>query len=174
MDALQTILTRASVRKYSDKPIDDESLHTILEAGMSGPTCVNARDWSFIVTRDPEILGKMAEANGRPAEPLKKAALGILILGDLERAFAHAPDYWIIDGAIAGQNMILAAQSLGIGSVWLGTYPQMNRVQNLKELFKLPEDKIPHSIIAFGYPAEGEMPRGKGFYEADRVHTDRW
>lgn len=174
MDALQTILTRASVRKYSDRPIDDEALHTILEAGMSDPTCVNARDWSFIVTRDPEILAKMAAANGRPAEPLKKAALGILILGDLERAFAPAPDYWIIDGAIAGQNMILAAQSLGIGSVWLGTYPQMNRVENLKALFNLPEDKVPHSIIAFGYPVEGEMPRGKGFYEADRVHTDRW
>ncbi|MBR2264013.1 MAG: nitroreductase family protein [Firmicutes bacterium] len=173
MDALQAILTRASVRDFTDQPISDGDLHTILEAGMSGPSCVNARDWSFLVTRDPEILTKMAEANGRPAEPLKKATLGILVLGDLERAFPRAPEYWVVDGSIACQNMILAAKALGIGSVWLGTWPQMDRVERQQALFDLPETVVPHSLIAFGYPADPEL-KGRGFYEEDRVHMDKW
>ena len=57
----------------------------------------------------------------RPAGPLRGADVGILICGDLERAFPRAQEYWAIDGAIAGQNMTLAAKALGIGSVRLGT-----------------------------------------------------
>lgn len=173
MDAIQAIMSRISVRKYSDKAISDEALQAILEAGMSGPSCVNARDWSFIVVRDAETLNKMADANGRPAEPLRKAKLGILVCGDLERAFQGAPDYWVIDGSIAAQNMILAAQALGIGSVWLGTWPQMNRVKAQADLFHLPETIVPHSVIAFGYPAK-VADNDKLAFEPDRVHYEKW
>ena len=173
MDAIETIMGRISVRQYSDREIPEDALRTILEAGMAGPSCVNARDWSFIVVRDPEMLNKMADANGRPAQPLRGAKLGILICGDLERAFKGAPDYWVVDGSIAAQNMILAAHALGIGSVWLGTWPQMNRVQAQAELFGLPESQIPHSIIAFGYPQE-KSTKEKLIWEENRVHYEKW
>lgn len=178
MDAIEAIMTRRSVRRYSGQSIGDEQLQTILKAGMSGPSCVNARDWSFIVVRDRETLTRMAEANGRPAEPLKQADVGILICGDLERAFKHAPEYWVIDGAIAAQNMTLAAHALGIGSVWLGTWPQMDRVERQVELFQLPETAVPHSILALGIPSDeemdGERARTKPEWEADRVHCEKW
>ncbi len=138
MDALEAIFTRTSIRRFTGQAISREDTETILKAGMSGPVCVNARDWSFLAVQEPATLAKMADANGRPAEPLRRAALGILVCGDLERAFPPAKDYWVIDGAIAAQNMILAAKALGIGSVWLGTWPQMDRVQKLAELFRLP------------------------------------
>ena len=173
MDTIQNILSRVSVREYSDREISDTDLRTVLEAGMSGPSCVNARDWSFIVVRDPEILNKMADANGRPATPLRSAKLGILVCGDLDRAFRGAPDYWVIDGSIAAQNMILAANALGIGSVWLGTWPQMDRVKKQAELFGLPETQVPHSIIAFGYPA-APSDKEKLIFESDRVHYEKW
>ncbi len=173
MDAIQAIKTRISTRQYSDLPITDEALHTILEAGMSGPTAVNARPWSFIVVRDKDMLNKMADMNGRAAEPLRGAALGILVCGDLDRAFKPAPDYWVVDGSIAAQNMILAAHALDIGSVWLGTWPQENKIRAQQELFNLPEQIIPHSIIAFGYPKE-ESTKEKLLYEADRVHFEKW
>lgn len=173
MDTIQTIMNRVSTRQYSDKEISEQDLQTILETGMSGPSCVNARDWSFIVVRDSETLNKMADANGRPAEPLRSAKLGILICGDLERAFRGAPDYWVVDGSIAAQNMILAASALGIGSVWLGTWPQMDRVKKQADLFGLPETQIPHSIIAFGYPAEPST-KEKLIFEPDRVHYEKW
>ncbi len=173
MNTLDAIKNRISVREYSDKEIGDEELHIILEAGMSGPSCVNARDWSFIVVRDTATLNKMADANGRPAEPLRGAKLGILVCGDTGRAYKGAPDYWVVDGAIAAQNMILAAEALGIGSVWLGTWPEMDRVKRQAQLFALPESIIPHSIISFGYPAAHE-DKEKLIYEADRVHYEKW
>ena len=173
MDTLEAIFRRVSVRQYADRPISQEDLHTILTAGMSGPSCVNSRDWSFLVVRDREMLNRMADANGRPAEPLRTAQVGVLVCGDLSRAFRGAPEYWVVDGAIAAQNMILAAQALGIGSVWLGTWPQMQRVEAQAALFGLPENQVPHSIIAFGYP-QSPPDREKLLYEPDRVHFERW
>ena len=167
MNTLDAILTRRSCREFTDKPIKSETLHQLLETAMSGPSCVNARDWSFVVVTAPEKLAQMADANGRPAEPLRKAAAGILVCGDLDRAFRFAKDYWVIDGAIAAQNICLAAQELGLGAVWLGTWPQMDRVEAQQKLFALPETIVPHSIIALGYP---EADR----YEDDRVHFNQW
>lgn len=173
MDAIQNIRSRISVRQYSDREISEEAVRIILEAGMSGPSCVNSRDWSFVVVRDREMLNKMADANGRPADPLRGAKLGILVCGDLERAFPKAPEYWVVDGSIAAQNMILAAHALGIGSVWLGTWPQMSRVQAQAELFGLPQTQVPHSIIAFGYPKE-DSSKEKLIWEESRVHYEKW
>ncbi len=116
----------------------------------------------------------MAEANGPAADPLRGAALGILVCGDLDRAYAKAPDYWIIDASIAAQNMILAAHNLGIGSVWLGTWPQSEKVKGQTKLFGLPENIVPHSIIAFGYPKDGEAFPERDLYEENRVHTEKW
>lgn len=174
MDALDMILSRRSTRRFIDKPIAPEKLHKLLEAAMSGPCCVNARDWAFIVVTDRQKLNLMADANGRPAQPLRNAAAGILVCGDMARAFAPAKDYWITDGAIAAQNICLCAQALGIGAVWLGTWPQMERVEAQKRLFNLPEQIVPHSIIALGYPEDDITSARESRYEADRVHFEKW
>ena len=174
MDTLNAILHRKSIRKFQNTPIPKEIITDILKAGMAGPSCVNARDWSFLVVENPETLQKMAAANGPAANPLKGAVLGILVCGDLSRAFPPAKDYWVIDGAIAAQNMILAAESYGIGTVWLGTWPQMERVDRQRQLFQLPEYITPHSLIAFGYPAEDPDKSQKPDWEADRVHYESW
>lgn len=174
MDTIQNILTRKSIRSYEDKPISKEDLHTILTAGMSGPSCVNARDWQFIVVEDREMLNKIADANGRPAEPLRGAAAGIVICGDLHRAFPPAKDYCVIDTSIACQNMILAARALGIGSVWLGTWPQMDRVEKLAQLFGLPEHIVPHSVLALGHSAETADMSDKNAYDETVVHWEKW
>lgn len=174
MDALETIFGRRSVRKFSDKPIEEEKIKVILDAAMSGPSCVNARDWFFVVVTEKTQLMKMADANGIYAAPLKEAACGILVCGDLERAFKPAADYWIIDGAIAAQNITLCAEALGLGSVWLGTWPQLERVKKQTELFKFPDTVIPHSIIALGYPAKDDRRTRESRYEEGRVHWNKW
>ena len=173
MDAIKNIMDRVSVRQFSDQYITDEDLRIILEAGMAGPSCKNTRDWSFVVVRDKEMLNKMADANGPAATPLRNANVGVLICGDQERSFELAPEYWVIDGSIATQNMILAANALGIGSVWLGTWPQESRMQAQAELFNLPETQRPHSIIAFGYP-KAKSTKQKLIWEEDRVHYEKW
>lgn len=174
MNTLDAILTRRSTRQFTNQPIAPETLHQILEATMSGPCCVNARDWSFLVVTERETLLNMAEANGRPADPLKHAAAGILVCGDLRRAFPPAKDYWVIDGAIAAQNICLSAHELGIGSVWLGTWPQMDRVEHQRALFQLPDTVIPHSVIALGYPATDLTAPRPNRYEEAQVHWEKW
>lgn len=181
METLQAIFSRRSVRRYSDRPVSPETLRAILCAGMAGPSCVNARDWCFVVVQNKQTLAAMADANGDPARPLRSAAAGILVCGDLARSFPPAPDYWVIDGAIAAQNMVLAAQALGVGSVWLGTWLQQDRVARQAALFGLPEFIVPHSILALGYPESSEpvpLPAlpdsAAGKWEADRVHWELW
>lgn len=172
MNTLETIFTRKSVRQFKNQKVDEKDIKTILKAGMSGPTCVNSKDWSFIVVDDPEVLHKMYKANGVPAKPLLECAFAILICGDYSKAFKFSKDYFAVDGSIAGQNMILAAWSLGIGSVWLGTWPQMDRVFEQRKLFDLPKDQIPHSIIAFGYPEE--VKEKEEYYDESVVHYNKW
>ncbi len=174
MDIITAIMNRRSIRKFTEQEISDADVTTILKAGMAGPSCVNSRDWSFLVVKDPNTLQKMADANGQYAQPLRGARLGILLCGDLNRAFPPAKDYWIVDGSIAAQNMILAAKGLGIGSVWLGTWPESGRMEKQRQLFSLPEEIIPHSIIAFGYPAEEPKGPAHPEWEEDRVHFEKW
>lgn len=173
METVNAIMTRRSIRRFTDEKVDDELVRKILEAGMAAPSCANTKDWSFIVVTERETLNKMADANGHPARLLKTAPMAILVCGDLSRSFPMAKDYWIIDGAIAAENMALCAHGLGLGCVWLGTWPQMDRVKNQSELFGLPEDVIPHSILAFGHPAENPKPH-EDVYEESRVHFEKW
>lgn len=173
METLKAMATRKSVREFTDEGITFEDIKKILTAGMSGPSCMNKRMWSFVVIRNKELLGKLSVANGLYAAPLRGAALGVLVCGDLERALPDAPEYWVIDASIATQNMVLAAQDLGIGSVWLGCWPCEDRVQEVKELMDLPENIVPHSILALGYAKEPDNEE-RDLYESDRVHFDEW
>ena len=173
MDAIHAIKTRISTRQFTDQPIPDEAVRTILEAGMSGPTAVNARPWSFIVIRDRATMDKLAKSTPRGFGPLETATMAILVCGDAERFFKFVPDFWVVDASIAAQNMILAAHAMDIGSVWLGGWPAPDRMQTFTEAFELPEGVIPHSLIAFGYPAQ-PSDKQKLLYEEDRVHFERW
>lgn len=173
MDALDAIFTRKSTRSYLPAEVSEEDIRTVLRAGMSGPSAVNARPWSFVVVKDRETLKKMAEANVRYAKPLEGAAFAVLLCGDLERAIPAAPDFWVIDGAIAGQNMALAAHAIGLGCVWLGVYPVAERVENQKKLFELPAHIVPHSILAFGVPAAADFPE-RDLYDETRIHREQW
>ena len=71
--------------------------------------------------------------------------------------------------------MIITATELGIGSVWLGTWPQMDRVEAQKKLFNLPDNQIPHSIIAFGYPEDpNDLKEERNDYDMSAIHYNKW
>ncbi len=125
------------------------------------------------MVRDKEVLNRMADCNGGPAAPARGCDVGLLICENPDRAFPPAKDYRIIDGAIAGQNIVLAATALGLGSVWPGVYPEMDRVANQQRYFGLPESIVPHSLIALGYPDETEQKRPKKPIP-DCIHYDKW
>lgn len=170
------IKLRRSIREFNDRDIDSATIKDILEAAMMAPSAINARDYAFVIIKDKEKMAEMAKINGKAARPLLEANVAILVCGDLSKSYSKAKDYWIINAAAAIENILLKAHSLGIGSLWIGTYTQMNKVDGQKELFNLPEHIIPHSIVALGYPKNDEELKlgSRDYYDESCVHYERW
>lgn len=159
--ALNNIFTRTSIRSYSDKPVEDAKVETILRAAMSAPTAGNKQPWNFIVVRDKQILAKLA-AGINTARMTSQAQLAIVACGDTTNTFPEdGKDYWIHDISAASENILLAANAQGLGAVWCGVYPKMDRVKLVQELLSLPEHIVPLSLIPVGYPDEPKDPMDK-------------
>lgn len=172
MEAYEAILARRSVRKYTEEPISDELIEKLLTAAMSAPSCANTKDTAFLVIRDKEKLAALASCNGRPSTLLLEAPAGIIVCGDLNKAFPRAKDYCVVDACAATENILIAAVALGLGAVWLGTWPQMERVEAIQKEFNLPENILPVACIGLGHPAEA--PEAKSLFDPERAHYENW
>lgn len=169
MDAMENILSRRSIRRYTAEPVSEETIKQLLEAAMSAPSANNRQPWQFVVIDDRELLDAITEVH-RYAQMLKEAPLAILVCGDLQRA--KHQDYWVLDCSAATENLLLAAHALGLGAVWLGVYPNEKRVEGVRRLVCLPEQLEPFSLISIGHPAEQKPPSAR--YDAERVHRNQW
>ena len=169
MDAIEAILTRRSIRAYTGEPVAESDVDTILHAAMSAPSAGNQQPWQFVVTSDRARLEKWAEATPY-GSILLKAPLAIAVCADT-RDLRH-PVMWQQDCSAAVQNALLAVHALGLGAVWLGFWPKMERVEPLRAALDLPEGVEPLCVLAIGHPAETKPSADR--YSADRVHRDRW
>lgn len=169
MEAIDAILTRRSVRRYTDRPVADEVVTLLLRAAMAAPSAQNQQPWQFIVVRDRPLLEKMAEVS-QYAKMLRHAQVAVVVCGDLRDE--RIPGFWVEDCAAATQNLLLAAHALGLGAVWIGVYPREERVGRLRDLFCLPDDVIPFAVVSIGYPAEDLGPADR--FRIDRIHLDKW
>lgn len=164
---LDTIFARRSIRKYTGEPVTEEQVRKLLEAAMAAPSANNSQPWHFVVVQDREQLRRLAEAHpyGRMQA---EAALSIAVCADP----ALSPRYWVQDCSAATENLLLAATSLGLGGVWLGVYPNRDRVAQVKEVLGIPEGIEVLCLVAIGHPAEKKPPRTQ--FNPQRVHRDRW
>ena len=169
METLQAILTRRSIRSYTEQPITEEALEKILEAAMYAPTARNTQSWQFIVVDDRTILDIIPSIHPY-ATMVKQAAAAIAVCGD--QRLESLDGYLALNCAAATQNMLLAAHDLGYGSCWLGVYPRQERMTALTELLELPSHIVPISLIALGVPKEIK-PTPRRFLP-DRIHWNRW
>ena len=169
MDAIDGILTRRSIRKYTNKSIPDEVIKELLEAGVSAPSAGNQQPWQFIIIDNREVLDEASQVlpNGKL---LKDANKAILVCGDLN--LETHKGYWPIDCSAATQNILLAAHAKRLGACWLGIYPREERVENLKKLFKTPEHIIPFSVISLGFPDEESKKVDR--YDDSKIHKNTW
>lgn len=159
--AIDYIISRSSVRKYSHREIPDSDVTKILKAGMSAPTAADCRPWKFFVIRDKELKLKLSES-GKYSDMAKNANVVIVACGDLNRALpGESRDYWVQDVSAATENMLVAANMLGIGSVWTGVYPIKVRIDKIREILLLPDNFIPLSMICFGYPQTPPVAKDK-------------
>ncbi|HAA37827.1 MAG TPA: nitroreductase family protein [Firmicutes bacterium] len=166
---MKTILTRRSIRKFTEQPIADELLEELLRAAMSAPSGRNARPWQFIVVRERELLDGMRECAPNTAL-LAGAPAAVVVCGDLEKELV--PGLWVLDCAAATQNLLLAAHASGLGAVWLSVYPNEEKVNKLRDYFGAPEHIIPLAVVALGYPAEEKSVEDR--FDPQCVHYERW
>jgi nitroreductase len=165
VDVLEAIKTRRSIRKYKSDPVPEEMMEKILEAGRWAPSANNSQPWKFIVLKDENVRKKIAEVTAY-GKFLADAPLGIAVVID-PKASTHP----IEDGAIATQNMLLAAHALGLGACWIGSYGSAYE-DKAKRILEVPEDKRLLSIISIGFPAESREKRRKELGEL--VFTDAY
>jgi nitroreductase len=169
MDALEAILTRRSVRRYTDEQIDDETTQKLLAAAMNAPSAANEQPWEFIVIRDRAMLDAIPTFSPF-ASMVKHAPLGILVCADTRNVIV--PGFWVEDCSAATQNLLLAARALGLGAVWTGVYPMDGHVAGFTKHCQLPEGVIPLAFVVVGHPAE-EPPAQNRFSE-HRIHSNVW
>jgi nitroreductase len=166
---MDAIYKRRSIREYTSRAVPEEKILEFIKAGMNAPSAGNQRPWHFVVITERKLLDEIPKFHPY-SEMLHSAPAAILVCGDLERE--KHKGYWIQDCAAATQNILLEIADLGFGGVWLGVYPRQDRVDGLKKLLNIPEQIMPFSLIAVGYPAE-EKP-AKNEFDGSRIRYNRW
>jgi nitroreductase len=156
--AINNIMTRTSIRQYTNEPISKADIETMLRAGMAAPTAVNKQPWHFAAVTDKTKLAELAGRRGI----IKQAGVAIVVCGNLDKAMqGPAQAFWIQDCSAATENILLAANALGLGAVWTGCYPMDDRVAEVSKVLKLPETIVPLCVIVIGHPAEQPKPKDK-------------
>ena len=166
---MDPVLSRTTIRDYTDERVSDESVEMLLRAAMAAPSAEDERPWHFLVIRDRQIREKIPGIH-RFAHMVPNASVAVLVCGD--KTLQKARGFWVQDCAAATENILIEAQQLELGAVWLGVYPIEGRVEGLRRLLGIPDHVIPFALVALGYPAESAKAATK--YDPSRVHVDRW
>ena len=167
VEMLDTIFARRSIRKYTDEPVSEAQIRSLLEAAMAAPSASNRKPWHFVVVTDRPKLDAIAEIL-RYGKMLFEAPLAIAVCGDMETS----PNFWVQDCSAATENLLLAVTSLGLGGVWLGVAPNPERMEAVARILGIPQKMGVLNVLSIGHPAEEREPRTQ--YDASRVHRDGW
>jgi nitroreductase len=171
---LETIRRRRSTHRFLTKPVTEEQLQAILEAGRWAPSALNSQPWAFVVVTDPQTrqrISNVLEAVTLAWKPFGQAPAMIVVAVDPEQD----PHHFIEAGAIAAQNMCLAAHSIGLASSWAGVYtkPRKGAVErDLTRLLSLPRTYRVIAVLPIGTAAH--QPRSSRLPLTDIVHRDRF
>jgi nitroreductase len=171
--ASEAVRMKRAIRRFADRPLEPVHLERILEAGRRSGSSKNLQRWSFIVCRDREHLGRLANV-GPWAKHLAGAAVGIALVTPDPRG-PEAPLSILFDLGQAAASMMLVAWELGIGSVPATVYDQALA----RELLGYPPEQYCEYLLSFGYPADPAdltaPPRSGGrVARSEIVHEERW
>lgn len=179
MDFMDISKMRVTVRKFSQKPVEEEKIEKILEAGRWSPTAVNVQPQRIIVLNTPENLAKVTEfcsfCYDQKYVDLSKecddkehgkinlyygAPLVLFVCYDKTACWTHpqsGKSSGATDGTIVATHMMLEAASIGLGTVWISYFDE----DKAKELLKIPEIWQLVCMLYIGYPADNFVPNTK-------------
>ena len=145
---MNSIMTRRSMRKYLDKPVESEKTERILRAAMQAPTGHNAQDFEFIVVTDEEMRFRLSRL-GPYSHFAEKAPLHIVVCENTGRMWEGSN--WQGNLGAVCQNILLQVEEEGLGACWIGVWPYPERMAHVKEAMEIPDSVIPYALISIGY-----------------------
>jgi nitroreductase len=184
MNTLEAIKSRRSVRKFSDKPVEQEKLQAVLEAAQQAPSWANMQCWRFIVVTDQAVKERISDLSyveaffatrGYKSNPAQKALaeapVVIVACADpTESGTLRGQEYYLTDMGIAAENLMLAAHEVGLASVFVGVFEE----EELGELLEIPPDIRIVGLFPLGYSL-GEIKGGPARKPLDQiVHYEKW
>lgn len=178
---IKEIRTRRSIRKYLNKPVEDEKILQLIESARIAPSGSNTQPWNFIVVKSDEMREKLAKAS-HYQKWMKAAPVFIVCVADIRSRIKEAvnleldensphPELKLIirDTTIAIEHIVLEAESLGLGTCWVAWFTQ----EDIRPILDIPSDKYVVGIITVGYPDETPNPRPRKAFE-EIIHYEKW
>lgn len=164
MDTIQAIKTRVSIRNYRNAPVPKEILTDIVDCGRMAPTGYNHQPWMFIVVTDQDMRNRISQA-ARYGKFIKDAGACIAV-------FCDKGGVTILEDACAAtENMIIAAQSYGLGTCWVNSYIKPHS-EEIKKILNCPVEYELMTLIAIGYSDEVKKTPKKSL--DDVIRWDRF
>lgn len=161
---MHSIYTRISVRKYQDRPVEEEKTMAILRAAMQAPSARNQQPWEFYVVTNKEKLQALSQVSPY-AGMTKDAPIAIV---SAYRKDCSTPRYAQIDLSIAMENLWLETDAQGLGGVWLGIAPVEERMEAVERILEIPDHLRAFAIFPYGYPAEARPQQDR--FDESRIH----
>lgn len=169
---LEVIHSRKSVRHFTERPVSEADLETLVRAGMAAPTGKNLQPWAFFIVTEKELLEGMA-AELPTAKMVAQAPAAIVVCGDISLADTTSyRNYWVMDCSAASENILLAAEAMGLGACWTASFPYEQRMEVVRRHLQLPDHLVPLNLIPVGYPRGMESPKDK--WMPEKVHRNRY
>lgn len=165
MEFFTLVKERYSCRKFSDKPVEEEKLNQILEAGRLAPTAKNVQLVKIWVIRSDDALAKVKAST--PFKWMENVKLIIAVGGTTENAFVRPSDnrnFEDVDASIVATHIMLAVHDLGLGSTWVGFFD----TPKLKEAFPEMKDYDLVALFPIGYPADDAEPSDRHSVRKDK------
>ncbi len=162
---MNSIFHRVSIRKYQEKPVEEEKIELLLKAGMQAPSACNQQPWEFYVVTDKETIQKLSGST-----PYAGAAKGapLVMVPCVRKNGLMAPSLGDVDLAICTENILLEADELGLGAVMMAVAPDKERMDAVRKVCDIPSELDPFCLIPIGYPAEGHPQQDR--YDTSRIH----
>lgn len=171
---LDLLKNRRSVRKYTEQPIDPETIKTILTAALMSPASKRTNGWEFVVVTDREMLGRLSEARPMGSQLLAGAAAAIVVCADPRKS-----DVWFCDASIASIIIQLEAADLGLGSCWVQVYKREHDAATtaadyVRSLLGIPAELEVMNIVSLGYKNEERKPYDLSKLPYEKIHNDKF
>lgn len=171
---IDNIMARKSVRSYTDQQVPEEMVETMLRAAMAAPSAMNIQPWEFVVLNEREELDALADKL-KYARMLKEAPLAIVVCANTimvdREGNRRVNPFWQQDASAATENLLLAAEALGLGAVWTAA-SEGERAIAVREALNMPEDVMPLCVVPVGFPAVDEQPKDK--WKPEKIHYNNW